>query len=114
MREILWLLHDILEAMEAAEEMIVGYDFPRFVSDLKTKLAVTRAFEIMGEAVRNLPADFFEQYPAVPWRDMISMRNRLAHAYFETDYSLMWRAIHEVFPKVKPAIAAMIAEREAQ
>ncbi|MDX9976055.1 MAG: DUF86 domain-containing protein [FCB group bacterium] len=98
--------------MEKAEGMVEGYDYALFASDEKTVLAITRLFEIIGEAARNMPAELREQHPEVPWREMIAMRNRLAHAYFETDFSLMWRSMRDVFPSVKPSIAAIVIEQE--
>jgi len=33
------------------------------------------------------------------WRDIISMRNRLVHAYFDINYSVVWRTVKEDLPQ---------------
>jgi len=45
----------------------------------KTVFAVTRAIEIMGEAVKGVPKHWRDRYPIVPWRAMAGMRDHLAH-----------------------------------
>ena len=40
---------------------------------------------IIGEACRALPREFQEQYPMVPWREIVGMRNIVVHHYFEID-----------------------------
>ena len=48
-----------------------------FRQDEKTVDAVVRNLEIIGEAARQLPADFLGRYPDVPWRQIAGLRNRI-------------------------------------
>jgi uncharacterized protein with HEPN domain len=41
--------------------------------------------EIIGEAATKVSADTRADCPEVPWADIIGMRHRLVHAYFEVD-----------------------------
>lgn len=45
--------------------------------------------EAIGEAVRKIEKrvgrDFLNQRPEIPWQDIMSMRNHIAHGYFELD-----------------------------
>jgi uncharacterized protein with HEPN domain len=86
-------LDDILLAIERILEYTEGYDFTRFKQDYKTVDAVIRNFEIIGEAAKNIPDTIKNQYPAVPWTEMYSLRNRIAHAYFGIDYETIWDII---------------------
>jgi uncharacterized protein with HEPN domain len=45
---------------------------------------------ILGEAAVALAKVFQEQHPEVPWPRLISLRNRLVHAYFDLDTALVW------------------------
>ena len=45
-----------------------------------------------GPRVRNI------DYPAIPWKQIIGMRNRLVHAYSEIDYEQVWKALTEDLP----------------
>jgi uncharacterized protein with HEPN domain len=44
------------------------------------------------------------EYPEIPWRDAIRMRNRLIHAYFNVDLDILWRTVMEDLP---PLITAL-------
>jgi len=55
----------------------------------------------MGEAARNLSADLQNEYPAIPWRQMISLRNRMIHAYFNVNLQIIWEIIQGDIPNLK-------------
>ena len=60
-------LQDILDAINATEQFILGFDFATFERDQKTIFAVTRAVEIVGEASKQIPQRIKDSYPSIPW-----------------------------------------------
>ncbi len=76
--------------------------------DEKLALALARLLEILGEAANAVSADFRNQHPDVPWRKMISLRNRLIHAYFDIDLDVVWDTIKEDLPPVIAALEKII------
>jgi len=70
---------------------------------------VVRKLEIIGEASRNIPEEIKRQHPEVPWKEMAGMRDRLIHAYFGVDYSLVWTTIKNRLPAAKQMIRKVIA-----
>ena len=44
-----------------------------------------RRLEIIGEAIKNMPADFREQYPDIPWRKIAGMWDVLIHGYADVN-----------------------------
>jgi uncharacterized protein with HEPN domain len=84
--------------------------FDSLYSDDKTKLAVERCFEIIGEAVAKLSDETKTKYPDVGWRDIKDFRNKLAHDYFDIDYGKVWKIIVEELPTLKVQIAQIINE----
>lgn len=69
----------ILEAAEAMRDFVNGRSESDLQSDLQFQFALTHAVEIVGEAASRVSSETREALPAVPWRAMIGMRNRLAH-----------------------------------
>jgi uncharacterized protein with HEPN domain len=65
MRDYDLYLKDILAAMESIEAFVAGMDLEDFQADDNTASAVMRKLEIIGEAVKQLPADLRQKHPQV-------------------------------------------------
>ena len=72
------------------------------------KDAVERNFEIIGEAVKNLPEDFRNKYPDIPFRQIAGMRDKLIHDYFGVDYEIIWKTITDKLPQFAKDIELLI------
>jgi uncharacterized protein with HEPN domain len=46
---------------------------------------IIREFMVLGEAAGKISEKTQKKYPELPWRQLVGMRNRLIHAYFEVD-----------------------------
>lgn len=101
-------LLDIVEAMEDARAFVEDRTQERLKNDRRTRYAVQRAFEIIGEATKHLDDDFRAEYDDVPWDDMAGMRDMLIHEYFAVDLTVVWDTIHERFPKVEPRLREIL------
>jgi uncharacterized protein with HEPN domain len=89
-------------------------DREQFRIDQRTVYAVIHALEILGEAAKRIPDPLRIRYPAVPWRLMAGMRDRLIHGYFAIDLDVLWKTIIEDLPATRPALAdALASERSA-
>ncbi len=84
-------LKDLLSALESIEKFLKDMSFEKFQEDDKTSSAVIRKFEIIGEAVKQIPDGIKIKHPDLPWKEMAGMRDRLIHAYFGVDYKLVWK-----------------------
>ena len=82
-----------------------------FLTDEKTQDAVVRNFEIVGEAANNIEKQhptFAQAHADVPWALMYTMRNRVAHGYFEVNYELVWKTIHADLPELRAMVARLL------
>ena len=111
-RDYRLFIEDILESIERIEEFVGNMDFEEFSRDDKTRSAVVRKLEIIGEASKNIPRRLKEKYGARPWSDMARMRDKIIHWYFGINYRIVWEVIKERLPQIKPVIQKMLKEME--
>ena len=62
------------------------------------RLALTRAIEIVGEAAGQVSEAGRGEMPAVPWPQIVGMRNRLVHAYFDINQNILWDTVQLALP----------------
>ncbi len=107
-RKSLLYISDILESIQHIEQYAENLTFDDFAKDRKTIDAIVRNFEIIGEAVKNVPKSLKLEYPVIPWKKMAGMRDRIIHEYFGVDIEILWKTIKEDLPKVKPEIEKIL------
>lgn len=108
--EFLDYIEDMLDAMEKAEILVAGVTYEQFESDFRIHFAVVRALEIIGEATKRLPMDIREQYPAIPWKGMAGMRDRIIHGYDVVDMQIVWDVVKQEIPRIKPQIKRILKD----
>lgn len=113
-RNISLYVRDILQNMRDAEEFIQGLSYDEFTADKKTFNAVVRSVEVIGEAAKNVPDSVRGKYPAVPWKEMAGMRDKVAHFYFGVDREAVGLAVKERIPDIKPLIEQILRDLEAK
>lgn len=107
-RDYLVYIDDMLDAMEKAEVAVSGVEYDRFVDDFMINFVVVRALEIVGEATKRLPIEFRDQYPAIPWKKMAGMRDRIIHGYDNVNLDVVWQVVQKEVPRVKPLLQQIL------
>jgi len=110
MRDFKLFLKEILDAIEAIESFVQDMTLDQFELDDKTSSAVIRKLEIIGEATKNVPTEIRQNYAQVPWKEMAGMRDKLIHFYFGINYNLVWQALKNRLPQIKPVIRQIIED----
>lgn len=103
-------LNDILEAMERIITYTSGLSYTQFMEDTRTQDAVLRNIEVIGEAVKRLSPPLRKRYPAVPWKDIAAMRDKVIHHYFGINYDIVWAVASEEVPKLRPTIQTILKQ----
>ena len=89
----------------------VGRD--AFMVDRMRQDAVIRKLEIIGEAVKQLSDETKQRRREIPWKQIAGMRDRLTHAYFGVDLSLVWAVVERDLPALATAVSALLSDDEA-
>jgi uncharacterized protein with HEPN domain len=96
----------ILESVEHIEQFLeeINYDEIVFSANLHWQNAFIRELEIIGEAANKLDKTFLAKNPEIPWENIIGMRHKLIHDYFEVKMELVWDVATVDLPKLKPEL----------
>jgi len=105
-------LWDMLNAARSIERMLQGVTLEQFLADEMRRLAVERLLEIIGEAGRRVGKSFQDAHPEIPWRDIIALRNVVAHEYDRIDYDEIWAIASGDMPKLALSLALLVKEPE--
>ena len=102
-------LEDILECI-AAIRRYTGEGRARFDAEELVRVWCLRHLEVIGEAVAQLPRELREQYPEVPWRAIVAMRNLLIHGYADAEDEELWRVVENDLEPLRRCVERMLAE----
>ena len=103
-------LFDIQSACELIVEFTSGMSFPDYAADPKTRSAVERQLEIIGEALGQMLKvypEMGENFPEAP--DIIAFRNRLIHGYASVSNSVVWGIVEGDLPDLKTKVDGLLA-----
>ena len=68
--------------------------------DRQLVLALGKSIEIVGEAASRVTASSRQDLPQIPWDQIIGMRNRLVHSYFDINLDILWTTAQEDLSKL--------------
>jgi len=84
-----------------------GIDRAGFLGDLKTQSAVLHQLMVMGEAVKQLSAEFRANHAEIPWVLIAGMRDRLIHGYHIVDLDEVWKTVTGDVPELLHALQTL-------
>lgn len=115
-RDLNLYLQDILESIKLIEKYVEGVSKEKFLDknedNIQMKDAIVRRLEIIGEAVKNIPDDFREQYSEMPWKKIAGMRDFLIHEYFGILMERVWNTAKNDLPILEKQILEMLKENK--
>lgn len=97
-------LQHILDSTKAIENYTKNCSREKFLASQKTKDAVIRNIEIIGEAAKHIPEEFKINYGEIPWKDMVKMRDKVIHDYLGVDWGTVWDVVKRDLPELKEKI----------
>lgn len=94
----------MLDSAKEAEHFAKNKTRISLNADRKLVLALVKSIEIIGEAAANVTKECRKELPQIPWQNIVGMRNRLIHAYFNINLDVLWKTVTEDLP---PLIAGL-------
>ena len=101
----------LLHMRDAAREAVTfasGRSAEDLANDRLLALALVKCIEIVGEAASKVSQVTRSQLDAVPWADIIGMRHRLIHAYFDIDFDRVLDTITADLPPLITSLEAVL------
>ncbi|MCP9452678.1 MAG: DUF86 domain-containing protein [Nitrospira sp.] len=91
-------LRHMLDAAEEAIRFSQHSERKDLDQDRKLVLALIKEVEIIGEAAYQISDETRSSLPDIPWDDIVGMRHRLVHAYFDINLDILWKTVQEDLP----------------
>ena len=86
-------LRHMLDAARKARALTQQRQREELDKDEVLALALVRLLEVLGEAAANVSEGYRGEHPEIPWRPIISARNRLIHGYHDIDLDIVWSIV---------------------
>jgi uncharacterized protein with HEPN domain len=100
----------MIEAAETACGFASGKVRSDLDSDRMLVFALVRAIEIVGEAASKVSAKTRDVAVDIPWSSIVSMRNRLIHAYFAVDHEVVWKTATQELQQLLPKLRTLVGK----
>jgi uncharacterized protein with HEPN domain len=107
-----YLRHILAEANDLLEHSR-NVSRAEYLQSETLRRAFVRSLEIIGEAAKNVPDSLRRRHPAVDWRAMAGLRDRLIHGYFGVDHDLVWDVITNKVPALQREMERRLTEDRA-
>lgn len=101
---------DIANECKNIKKFVANITYDEFTDNLEKVYAVAKAFENIGEAVKNIPVELTSNYPTIPWSEIAKMRDILTHHYFGLDDKVLWDTLDEDFELFEKAINEIVSK----
>jgi len=104
-------LWDMLDAARSIQEFTHDAAFEDYARSKMMRSAVERQLEILGEAARRVSQAFKDEHPEVPWRQVVGLRNVLAHEYGDIRDERVWQIVSGDLPTLINHLKPLVPPR---
>lgn len=98
----------MIDAAKEALSFAEGKSRKHLTDDRMLTLSLVKSIEIIGEAASTVSPEFRQRHEIIPWRDIVAMRNRLIHVYFDIDLDRVWDTITDDLPALMKQLESVL------
>lgn len=109
-RSVRVLLEDMLDRCARITSYLGDMDYAALLEDQKTADSIVRNLEVIGEAASRLPKEFTQVHPHLPWRQIVGLRHRIVHDYFDVDLALVFDICREEVPPLSTNLRKLLED----
>lgn len=103
-------LWDMLDAARNVRKLMRGLTYAALMKDFRTRLALERSMEIIGEAARRVSENLRREREEIPWKGIIGLRNIIAHEYGELDHNRLYTVARKDVPELIRSLEKMLGK----
>jgi uncharacterized protein with HEPN domain len=103
-------LRHMLDAGREAMAFCAGRTREDLERDRQLLLAAVKDLEIIGEAATKVSAETVASCSRLPWADIIGVRHRLIHRYFDVDVEIVWNTVRVDLPPLVGLLTEALSE----
>lgn len=103
-------LRHMLDAARKAVEFTRHQSRGDLDKDERLAFSLTHLMEIIGEAAGRVSAESRKICPNIQWPQIVGMRNRLIHAYFDVDLDEIGRTVQEDLPPLIAELEQIVSQ----
>jgi uncharacterized protein with HEPN domain len=100
----------MLDAAKEAISFAKNKNRSNLYADRMLALSIVKSIEIIGEAASTITKEFREKHKKIPWANIVAMRNRLIHVYFDIDLDRVWDTVIDDLPPLITALEKAISQ----
>jgi uncharacterized protein with HEPN domain len=106
-------LQHMLDAARKARRLATGRDRGE-LDDEDDPLAdaLVHLISVIGEAANKVSAGTCSELDGIPWPDVVGMRNRLIHAYFDINLDILWATVQDTLPSLIRLLVSALTKDE--
>ena len=101
-------LMDILSACGKIQAITADTSEESFLGDHVLPAAVLHHLTVIGEAINRLSPELRARHPKIQWSQIVAVRHRIVHAYFDLDLKILWNAALDEIPQLRKQIAQIL------
>jgi len=99
----------MLDAAREAQGFIASRSRSDLDHDRLLLLALVKDVEIIGEAATRVSPETRLEWGDIAWQDIVAMRHRLTHGYFDIDLDIVWSTVTDDLPPLVAQLERALA-----